>query len=246
MRLSCMAMRIEVLETQIEPLKGGTIEVGLPLWVSQWINGRMDVYAYTDASPTFANAYLWPALQRVVAEREWPTRRAFDLGCGNGATCAMLAGLGFDVTGIDTSADGVAQANAAYPHVRVELGSAYDDLSARYGRFPLVVSLEVVEHVTDPRRMARTFLDLIEPGGIGFLSTPYHGYLKNLALAVTGKMDDHFTALWDGGHIKFFSVKTLGTLLQEAGATDVEFLRVGRVPSLAKSMVAVVRKPVPC
>jgi 2-polyprenyl-6-hydroxyphenyl methylase/3-demethylubiquinone-9 3-methyltransferase len=49
--------------------------------------------------------------------------------------------------------------------------------------------------------------------GMGFLSTPYHGYLKNLALAVSGKMDSHFGALWYGGHVKFFSIKTLQKLL---------------------------------
>ena len=92
----------------------------------------------------------------------------------------------------------------------------------------------------EPRAFARTFLSLIAPGGIGIVSTPYHGYLKNVALALTGHMDRHFTALWDGGHIKFFSIETLGTLLREGGATDIRFERVGRIPQLAKSMMAVV------
>jgi len=55
-------------------------------------------------------------------------------------------------------------------------------------------------------------------------------------------LDDHLTVLWDGGHIKFFSVKTLGVLLTETGFRQISFLSVGRVPPLAKSMVAVVRK----
>ena len=74
------------------------------------------------------------------------------------------------------------------------------------------------------------------------LSTPYHGYLKNLALAVVGKWDRHLTALWPGGHVKFFSIATLRTLLLEAGFNDIRFIRVGRLPPLAKSMIAVVRK----
>jgi 2-polyprenyl-6-hydroxyphenyl methylase/3-demethylubiquinone-9 3-methyltransferase len=75
------------------------------------------------------------------------------------------------------------------------------------------------------------------------ISTPYHGYWKNLALAITGKMDRHFTALWDNGHIKFWSMKTLTILLEEAGFPDVRFKRVGRIPALAKSMIAIARKP---
>lgn len=56
-------------------------------------------------------------------------------------------------------------------------------------------------------------------------------------------MDAHFTALWDHGHIKFWSMKTLTLLLEEAGFRDIRFERLGRIPALAKSMVAVVRKP---
>jgi hypothetical protein len=56
------------------------------------------------------------------------------------------------------------------------------------------------------------------------------------------EMDRHFTALWDGGHIKFFSITTLRELLKEAGAADPQFLRIGRIPMLAKSMVAIVSR----
>jgi len=153
----------------------------------------------------------------------------------------MLSALGFEVAGVDTSESGVANAQKAYPHLQIRLGTAYDDLPSQYGTFPLVVSLEVIEHCMDPQAFAETFVSLIAPGGMGFLSTPYHSYLKNLALAVTGKMDRHFTALWPGGHVKFFSMKTLGQLLREAGAREIRFVRVGRIPVLAKSMVAIVK-----
>ncbi|MGA3309593.1 MAG: class I SAM-dependent methyltransferase [Xanthobacteraceae bacterium] len=201
----------------------------------------MKSYQYRHADPTYANAYLWPALAKLIRSRDWGDRRAFDLGCGNGATCNMLADFGFSATGVDTSESGIALAQAAFPQVRAHVGSAYDDLAAIYGRFPLVVSLEVIEHCLDPRAFAKTFLSLIEPGGVGFLSTPYHGYFKNLALAAAGRMDAHFTVLWDGGHVKFFSIDTLRQLLREAGAEEVNFLRVGRVPIFAKSMIAVVQ-----
>ena len=122
----------------------------------------------------------------------------------------MLSKQGFDVVGVDPSSSGIKHAKGAFPQVTREVGSAYDDLASRYGTFDLVVSLEVIEHCMEPRFFAKTFLSLIAPGGVGFLSTPYHGYIKNVALAVSARMDSHFTALWDGGHIKFFSVKTLG------------------------------------
>ena len=155
----------------------------------------------------------------------------------------MLTEQGWDVTGVDPSAEGIAQARAHYPALKLYEGSAYDDLAARYGRFPVVTSLEVVEHVYAPRQYAATLFDLLEPGGTAIISTPYHGYWKNLVMALSGKLDNHFTALWDHGHIKFWSIRTLTALLTEAGLVDLRFERVGRVPALAKSMIAVARRP---
>lgn len=99
------------------------------------------------------------------------------------------------MTGVDPSSEGIAEAKEAFPKLRLAQGSAYEDLVATYGRFPVVISLEVVEHVYAARDYAQTLFELVEPGGGAIISTPSHGYLKNLALAVTGKMDAHFTAL---------------------------------------------------
>jgi 2-polyprenyl-3-methyl-5-hydroxy-6-metoxy-1,4-benzoquinol methylase len=107
----------------------------------------------------------------------------------------------------------------------------------------VVYSLEVIEHIFLPRDFARNAFGLLEPGGTLVLSTPCHGYLKNLALALTGKMDSHFTALWDYGHIKFWSERTLTTLLAEAGFEDIRFRRSGRISPLAKSMFAIATRP---
>lgn len=197
---------------------------------------------YSDASPTWANAYLWPILQEILARQSIIDRRAIDLGCGNGATANMLSELGFEVTGIDISESGIALGMKNFPQLKLHIGSVYDDLAKTYDQFPLVVSLEVIEHCFDPRGFAKTFYNLIAPGGIGILSTPYHGYWKNLVLALAGKWDDHLTALWDGGHVKFFSIATLRILLAETGFKNIRFIRIGRIPPLAKSMIAIVRK----
>ena len=199
-------------------------------------------YQYDDVSPTWANVYLWPILRKIIAEHSFPVWRAFDLGCGNGATAQMVSVLGFDVTGVDISESGIAIGRNRFPHLKLNIGDVYDELADIYGQFPLVISLEVIEHCYDPRRFSKTFCNLISAGGVGVLSTPYHGYWKNLALAVAGKWDDHLDALEDGGHIKFFSVRTLRALLAEVGLNDVRFVRVGRIPTFAKSMIAIVHK----
>ena len=202
-------------------------------------------YPYATSGLGHHHDYILPGVEdALLTHGVLPGAHVFDLGCGNGSVAAHLAAKGYAVSGIDPSEEGIAQAQATYPDLDLRLGSAYEDLSSEFGTFPALISLEVVEHLYFPRKYAKTAHDLLEPGGIAILSTPYHSYFKNLVLAVTGKMDQHFTALVDHMHIKFWSIKTLTILLEEAGLEVVEFRRVGRVPPLAKSMVAVARRPV--
>jgi 2-polyprenyl-6-hydroxyphenyl methylase/3-demethylubiquinone-9 3-methyltransferase len=111
------------------------------------------------------------------------------------------------------------------------------------GSFDAIVSAEVVEHLYSPRDLTQSAFRLLKGGGILILTTPYNGYLKNVVLSVTGTMDRHWTALWDGGHIKFWSWTTLRCLLAEAGFITPEFHGAGRLPFLWKSMVVRARKP---
>jgi 2-polyprenyl-3-methyl-5-hydroxy-6-metoxy-1,4-benzoquinol methylase len=200
-------------------------------------------YSYTSAKGAHSDAYLWGTVESILDNVLKGKGRIFDLGCGNGALARRLKTLGYEVRGVDPSEEGIAQARQADPDMFLEVGSAYDPLAKMFGTFPAVVSLEVVEHVYYPRLFAKCIHDLLEPGGIAVVSTPYHGYWKNLALALLGKWDRHFTALWDHGHIKFWSVATLTELFREQNLNLEVVARVGRVPTLAKSMILTFRKP---
>jgi 2-polyprenyl-6-hydroxyphenyl methylase/3-demethylubiquinone-9 3-methyltransferase len=72
-------------------------------------------YQYHDAQLGCAHAYLLPTLMNVL-ERHFSSttevRRVLDMGCGNGAVAAYLDRKGYRVTGVDPSAEGIAQARA--------------------------------------------------------------------------------------------------------------------------------------
>jgi len=164
--------------------------------------------------------------------------RILDLGCGNGSLSHAIAQQGYEVVGVEQSELGVTIARRSFPNCRFIQASIYDLPNAELqNTFDAVISVEVIEHLLYPRKLVRVAKKCLKPNGCLILTTPYHGYWKNLVLALSGKMDKHLTVLWDGGHIKFFSVNTLTTLLQEEGFTDIQFKFAGRLPQLWKSML---------
>jgi 2-polyprenyl-3-methyl-5-hydroxy-6-metoxy-1,4-benzoquinol methylase len=198
--------------------------------------GGLADYSYQDAGPSCTQAYLTAPLFDLLPARGG--LRLLDLGCGNGSLTDVLRRRGNDVVGVDASATGIANARSGYPECTFIHASIYDlPLDELGAAFDAVVAVEVIEHLPYPRELLRSARKCLKPGGRLIVSTPYHGYLKNLALAAAGRMDGHFTALWDGGHVKFFSAKTLRALFEDEGYTDLRFRFAGRLPALWKSML---------
>ncbi|NEP66980.1 MULTISPECIES: class I SAM-dependent methyltransferase [Moorena] len=161
-----------------------------------------------------------------------------DIGCGNGSLTNFIAQQGYEVVGVEESESGIKLASDNFTDCQFIQGSIYNLPYAELSdKFDIVISLEVIEHLFYPKELVRAAKKVLKPHGRLIITTPYHGYLKNLMLAVTGKMDKHFTALWDCGHIKFFYVKTLTTLLESENYTDINFKFAGRYPYLWKSML---------
>lgn len=192
--------------------------------------------------PTVHESYVFPLVEKLLSA-EGSGLRVLDLGCGDGSLTHRLARAGHDAIGLDLPGEGLDAAREAESGARFHEGSVYDaDFPARVGApVDCVVSLEVIEHLLYPRRLLDAARATLRPGGLLVVSTPYHGYLKNLVLSVTGKWDAHWHVHLDGGHVKFFSRRTLTAMLHERGFTDVRFHGAGRAPFLWKSMVVTAR-----
>ena len=196
---------------------------------------------YTGIEPVHHHAYLLPQLLPMLAAKKTasnPKPSVLDLGCGNGSLSNAIAQQGYEVAGVEESEIGFNSANQSFLNCRFVQASIYDLPYAQLqDAFDIVISSEVIEHLFYPRELLRAAKKCLKPNGLLIITTPYHGYLKNLVLALTNKMDGQFTSLCDGAHIKFFSVKTLTELLEAEGYQDIEFKFGGRLPYLWKSML---------
>jgi 2-polyprenyl-3-methyl-5-hydroxy-6-metoxy-1,4-benzoquinol methylase len=193
-------------------------------------------YAYSDADLGCAHSYIAPKLLELLGTGR--RLRILDLGCGNGSLSHLISTRGHEVVGVDQSESGIALAQRHFPDCQFLQASIYSFSHEHFeGTFDVVTSVEVIEHLLYPRELVRVAKKMLKPNGRLMLSTPYHGYIKYLALASSGKMDRHMTFLWDGGHVKFFSPKTLTALLRSEGFPEPSFHFVGRLPFLWKSML---------
>ena len=149
-------------------------------------------------------------------------RRALDVGCGAGLLSEPLARLGATVTGLDAARENVA---AAHHHAEGQ-GLAIDyrvggieDLGDE--RFDLVVSMEVVEHVSDPAAFIAGLAGALAEDGLLMLSTPNRTPLSKLALITVG---EGFGMVPKGthDHAKFLTPDELGALVEQAGLQVID------------------------
>ncbi len=200
-------------------------------------------YGWKSSRGTHSLGYITPEIFKVISQLK--AKSVIDIGTGNGALCGSLAALGLHVAGVEYDKTGVDIAKASYPTINFFNIGVQDnpaEILEKEQLFDVAVSTEVVEHLFSPHDLPIFASSLLKTGGHLIVTTPYHGYLKNLMLSIFDRWDQHHTALWHGGHVKFWSRATLSRLLEENGFHVVGFSGVGRVPYLWKSMVLVAQK----
>ena len=198
-----------------------------------------ELYGWQTADSISAHEYILPKVINMLPEGKFTI---MDIGCGNGFIAGKLAAMGHNVIGVDSAKDGITIARKAHPNVRFYCRSAYDDLMEICHSVDIVLASEVIEHLFWPKLFLTHVHKVLQKGGYIILTTPYHGYLKNLAISMFNFWDKHHTSDWEGGHIKFFSEKLLKRILQDSGFNEIEFNNAGRLLYLWKSIVCRGRK----
>ena len=194
-------------------------------------------YGFYNAGPTHNFSYQLHALLKLIDKTK--NKNILDLGCGNGYLVNYLVGQGYNAYGTDASEKGIAIAkkNCADRFFVQDISSGALPAELQNIPFDTIISTEVIEHLYDPEAFINFCKQQLTQGGEIIISTPYHGYLKNLMLSIFNKWDSHMNPRWLGGHIKLWSKKTLTKILADAGFTIIDFKGCGRVPYFWKSMI---------
>ncbi|MEK6746703.1 MAG: bifunctional 2-polyprenyl-6-hydroxyphenol methylase/3-demethylubiquinol 3-O-methyltransferase UbiG [Pseudomonadota bacterium] len=111
-----------------------------------------------------------------------------DIGCGGGLIAEPMARLGAKVTAIDASQKNIAVASLHAEKMGLDIDyrcTTAEELAASGAVFDVVLSLEIVEHVSDIDLFIKSACKLLKTGGIIILST-LNRTVKSYGLAIIG------------------------------------------------------------
>ena len=165
-----------------------------------------------------------------------PGATVLDLGCGAGEFSAALAQAGATPIGVDVAREALRRAGARVPGLDLRLWGEGEPLALADGSVDAVWAGEVIEHVVDVAPWLSEVRRVLRPRGTLLLTTPHHGPLTLLGLALSPRrFAEHFQPRSD--HVRFFSPRTLRALLADLGF-DVARLRVRQGTILARAVRA--------
>ncbi len=149
-------------------------------------------------------------------------KRAADVGCGAGLLAEPLRRLGADVTGLDAAPENIEAARLHAEGQGLEIDYRVGSVEELDGPYDLVASLEVIEHVADPRAFVAGLARVLADDGLLILSTPNRTSMSRLLMIVLG---EGLGRIPKGTHDwqKFLTPDELCALLKEA---DLEVLDV--------------------
>jgi 2-polyprenyl-6-hydroxyphenyl methylase/3-demethylubiquinone-9 3-methyltransferase len=142
-------------------------------------------------------------------------KRAADVGCGAGLLAEPLARLGAQVTAVDPAPETIEAARAHAAGQGLAIDYRVGGVEALEGGYDLVTSLEVAEHVADPRAFVAGLAGALAGDGLLILSTPNRTAVSRLMLIALGEGTGRIprgTHDWD----KFLTPEELCALLRDA------------------------------
>lgn len=137
--------------------------------------------------PNIDEKIRWEGIKvyvELVTERAMDKIEILDVGCGRGWLTNLLSSYG-DVIGTEPVAPVVEYARKLFPNLDFRNGTLKDFIENKcLNKFDLVVSSEVIEHVSDSEKdeFVSSIAKLIKKNGYLIVSTPRQEALKDYSL----------------------------------------------------------------
>ena len=199
-------------------------------------------------SPEYHEA-VWEMLPEDLEPSDFALRRRFllanvtagervlDVGCGEGRFAAELARAGKEVVAVDVAAEPLRRARIRHPELDLRLIDAAGPWELPDAAFEVVWAGEVIEHVLDTAAWLSEVRRVLRSGGVLLLSTPAHGRLTLLRLALSRRaFAEHFEPR--GDHLRFYARDTLSRLLEDFGFESVRVRPAGGAPGARRVLLA--------
>jgi SAM-dependent methyltransferase len=148
--------------------------------------------------------------------RHMPGGTLFDVGCGAGLFMECMRRRGWEVAGIDTSADHIRFARGTLGLTAATLGS-WPPNRVDPGRYDVVTMFHVLEHMADPCCALGAAFRSLKEGGLLIVETPN---TESWPARLFGR---NWVTLDAPRHLVLFSLSTLSRALERCGFSRVEF-----------------------
>ena len=191
---------------------------------------------------TVHHNYLIKSVENIIKIENTSNIELLDIGCGNGYLTQKISKFFKHSTGIDLSRTGIEKAQKLKSDKLEFKNIGLEEIINQGKKFKFITSFEVIEHQYLPDDFLNQINKILTDDGKLLISTPYHGYFKNLLINLLGKHDYHYNPLWRHGHIKFFSIKTLTNLLKKCNLKVIKKKFSGRFYPLSNSMIFLIKK----
>jgi 2-polyprenyl-6-hydroxyphenyl methylase/3-demethylubiquinone-9 3-methyltransferase len=209
--------------------------------MNKLIKKKLINYQWTNE--THHTPSITKSIEKILKRTTKSTFEHVDVGCGNGFITSKIRKYFKTSIGIDLSKQGIYFANKNYKSKNLKFYlKDMQSLINEKKKFDYVTTIEVIEHQYDPFKFMECLEKILKKNGYLLITTPFHGYFKNLIMSIFGLMDNHFTALWNHGHIKFFSIKTLKKLISNYKFEIVDISYSGRIYPLSSSMIFLLKR----
>jgi 2-polyprenyl-6-hydroxyphenyl methylase/3-demethylubiquinone-9 3-methyltransferase len=106
--------------------------------------------------------------------KERSSIKILDVGCGGGLVSMPLSRIGFNVTAIDAGEENIKIAKQYSENHKIEIQLFHESSEVHLERkikYDVIICLEMIEHVSDPKILIDSLAKLLNKGGIIIIST---------------------------------------------------------------------------